>query len=212
MRRSFLSLGLVLAVVGPAAGQQVRLAPQFGLYVPTEQLYDLAAGSASSDDFKLEAGPAFGARLGVWFGQRFGIELGGNYVPTTFAFGAGGGTTKQDAKLFTGTGQAVVFLLPPSGLLSLFASAGVAVISRGGVAFTSEAKTTNLGGVLGVGAAVRLGPIGLTVGADLLGYTADYQGTQAVSRQVTQRDVNIKVGFGVPFGGGGSAGRMGGGR
>ena len=208
MRFAFWWIGAIAMAPRLVSAQQVRLAPQLGIYVPTERLYQLASGTGSDDDFRLEAGPAIGARLGIWFGRCFGVEVGGNYVPTTFSFGGPGGTTKQDAKLFTGTGQAVVFLLPPTSILSVFASGGLAVVSRGGVAFTNEATTTNVGGVVGVGVSLRLGGLGLTVGADLLGYQADYRGSQAVSQAVSQRDLNVKVGFGVPFGGGGGgAGR-----
>lgn len=192
----------LVALVGldAAQAQRVRFAPQIGIYVPTERLYQLASGQTGSQDFQLEAGPSFGARLGFWFGRRFGVELGGNYVPTTFQL-SGGATTKQDAKLFTGTGQAVFFLLPPTGILSLFVSGGVAAVSRGGVAFTNADKTTNFGGVVGAGAGINLGGLALTVGADLLAYKADYRGTQPVSAQLSQKDVNLKVGFGIPFGG-----------
>lgn len=206
MRFALLWIGAIAMAPGPVSAQRVRLAPQLGIYVPTEKLYQLASGTGSSDDFRLEAGPSIGARLGIWFGRRFGVEVSGNYVPTTFSFGGTGGTTKQDAKLFTGTGQAVVFLVPPTSILSVFASGGLAVVSRGGVAFSNEATTTNLGGVVGVGVALRLGGLGLTVGADLLGYRADYRGGQAVSQEVSQRDLNVKIGLGVPFGLGGGGG------
>lgn len=207
MNRALLAATLMaLTLFGRAEAQRVRFTPQIGLYIPTERLYDLASGQTASDDFQLETGPSFGARIGVWFGRRFGVEIGGNYVPTTFLLG-NGATTKQDAKLFTGTGQAVLFLIPPTSIFSLYLSGGVAAVSRGGVAFTNEAKTTSVGGVVGAGAGLNLGPIALTAGADLLTYKADYQGSQAVSNQLTQKDINVKIGFGIPFGGGGGRGR-----
>ncbi|MBM4188294.1 MAG: hypothetical protein FJ206_13410 [Gemmatimonadetes bacterium] len=197
---------VVLAVFGfkPAFSQAVRLTPEIGIYVPTERLYALASGQTASTGFEIEAGPSFGARLAVGLGSRFAIEIGGGYVPTTFSFGGGSALTQRDVKLFLGTGQGVLYLLPPTGLLSLFASGGVAVVSRGGLAFTNEAKNTSIGGVVGLGAGLRLGPLGVTIGADLLGYRADYQGSQAVSQESTQRDVRLKLGFGIPFGGTGS--------
>lgn len=200
MKGSFAVLLLVVVLVPAAAAQRVRFAPQIGVYIPTEQLYDLATGT-QPNDFQLEAGPSFGAHLGIWFGRRFGVDLGGTYVPTTFKLGSGTGPIKQDAKLFIGTGQVVLFLIPPTSPLSLFLTGGVAAVSRGGVAFTNEATTTNLGGVLGAGAGINLGPISLTVGADLLTYTADYRGSQATAQQLSQKDINLKLGFGIPFGG-----------
>jgi len=187
-------------LAAPLAAQRVRFSPQIGLYIPTERLYDLASGN-HGEDFQIEAGPSFAARLGFRFGRRLGIDIGGSYVPTTFKFGSGA-TTKENAKLFIGSGQLDLFLIPPTSPLSLFLSGGVAAISRGGVAFTNEAKTTNVGGVFGVGAGINLGPLALTAGADLVTYKADYQGTQVVSQELRQKDVNLKFGFGIPFGGG----------
>ena len=56
---------VILALVGlPAAlsAQQLSLSPQIGFYIPTENLYRLTSTGTSGDDFKLEAGPSFGAR------------------------------------------------------------------------------------------------------------------------------------------------------
>lgn len=198
---------VILALVGlPAAlsAQQLSLSPQIGFYIPTENLYRLTSTGTSGDDFKLEAGPSFGARLGLWFGSRFGIEASGSYVPTTFQFGSSGSSpTTQDARLFVGTGQAVLYLLPRTSIVSLFLNGGVGVVSRGGVAFTGAAKSSDVGGVVGAGASLRLGGIQLTAGADLLGYRATYQGSQSTAQELTQKDISIKLGFGIPVGPGG---------
>jgi len=49
-------------------------------------------------------------------------------------------------------------------------------------------------------AALWLGGIGLSVGADLYSYNADYLGTTQTSSKLKQKDVHLKFGFGVPFG------------
>ena len=73
--------------------------------------------------------------------------------PTTFALSpARGSPERTDARLFNGSGQLAVFLLPRRSLVSLFLSGGVGVISRGGVAFTGSAETTNVSRVFGAGA------------------------------------------------------------
>ena len=192
-----------LVTLAPAASaQRLSLSPQIGFYIPTEHLYQLSTTGTSGDDFKLEAGPSFGARLGLWFGSRFGIEASGSYVPTTFQFTSttGSNPIKQDAKLFVGTGQAVLYLLPRTSFFSVFLNGGVGVVSRGGVAFTGAAKSSDVGGVVGAGASLRLGGIMLTAGADLLGYKATYQGAQSTSQELTQKDISIKLGLGFPFG------------
>lgn len=202
VRFAVLSLGLGLPVT--AAAQHLSLTPHIGVYIPTEQLYQAVTG-ATKDDFKLEVGPSFGGRLGLWFGDRFGIEAGGSYVPTTFRVaGTGGGApVKQDAKLFLGTGQAVLFLVPRTSLLSVYVSGGVGVVSRGGVAFTSQASTSDVGATFGAGLGLRLAGVMLTAGADLMSYNAKYQGAQVVSASaVRQKDVSVRLGLGVPFGGG----------
>jgi hypothetical protein len=193
--------GLALALVsgGAAHAQRLSLAPQIGLYVPTTAMYNAAS---TGDIYQLQAGFSFGARIGLWFGKRIGIDLSGNYVPTTFQLENGGtSVSSQKARLFTGAGQVVVFLIPASSPLSLYVNGGVGVVSRGGVAFTSEASTSDISGVFGGGAALRLGPIGVHVGADLFSYTAQYQGTTATAQDLRQLDIQLHLGLGVPFGG-----------
>ncbi len=181
-----------------AAAQRLSLRPQIGIYIPTK---DLVSVSQTGDLGKIEAGPSFGAALALRFGSHFGIEATGAYVPTTFSLDAGNQIQKQNAKLFLGDATAVLYVLPPSSMLSLWLRGGVGVVSRGGVAFTSEAKTSDISGVGGVGAGVRLGGIMLTAGADVFRYTASYSGTQQTASEIKQLDIQLKLGLG--FGGGG---------
>lgn len=182
----------------PLTAQGFSVSPQIGFYIPTQNLYELANG----ETYKLEAGPSFGARLGYWFGSRFGIEASGAYIPTTFAFtSAGSQVTSQDAKLFNGSGQAVLYILPRTSPLSLYLSGGVGVVSRGGVAFTDDAESTDVTGVIGAGAGISLGGMALTIGADLFAYNAAYAGSAQTSETFQQRDLQLKLGLGIPFGG-----------
>jgi hypothetical protein len=191
---------LLLGIAGPVAGQKLSLAPQIGFYIPTALLSETVTGGITTE---LEGGPSFGAQLGLWFGSRFGITATGSYIPTTFKATLGSqGVTTQDTKLFLGSGQVVLFLLPRSAAVTAFLNGGVGVISRGGVAFTSQSDNTNVTGVLGAGAVFNLGGISLTAGADLFAYSAGYQGAIQTSSETTkQKDVQIKLGLGIPFGG-----------
>jgi hypothetical protein len=195
--------GLVLALVSGAAGtahaQRFSLTPQVGLYVPTKAMYDVGT---TGNLYQLQAGPSFGARIGLWVGKRIGIDVSGNYVPTTFHLdSASTSLSSQPARLFTGAGQIVIFLIPASSPLSLYVNGGIGVVSHGGVAFTSEASTSDISGVFGGGVALRLGPIGLHVGSDLFAYKAQYQGASATSQELSQLDIQLHLGLGVPFGG-----------
>jgi len=201
---STLALVLIFGLhAAPAAAQRFSLAPELGVYIPTEKLVDATDGTVG----ELEAGLSLGARLGLRFGDRVGLSVSGAYVPTTFTLSPTGGSPEQhDARLFNGTGQLMVFLLPRRSLFSVFLNGGVGVVSRGGVAFTNAAETTNVTGVVGAGATLRLGGMALSAGAELFSYTAEYDPDGLVSSELSQRDVQIRLGVGIPFGGGGMMG------
>lgn len=204
MRGTALALVLTssLALAVPAAAQHVSFSPVIGFYIPTEQLSQIVTGK-TGDDFKLEAGPSFGARLGLWFGSRFGVEVGGSYVPTTFQLTGNteGNIEKKNAKIFLGSAQAVVFLLPRTSFFNLYLSGGLGLVSRAGNAFAGEPKTRNVGGTFGAGAGLRLLGIMLTAGADLMTYNASYVGSTNTTKELKQKDIAIKLGFGFPLGG-----------
>jgi hypothetical protein len=192
---------MLAAVPLRAEAQKFSFAPQIGFYIPTEQLVQGIQGQPF-DAAELEAGPSFGARLGFWFGDRFGIDVSGNYVPTTFRLvNEGSEITSEDAKLFNGAAQAVLFILPRTGTFSLYINGGVGVVSRGGVAFTDAADKSDVAGVFGGGAAIRLGGLALSVGADLFAYTAKIEQGVTTESSFKQKDVQLKLGLGIPFGG-----------
>lgn len=189
--------GALLTLSGAAAAQHLSLRPQLGFYIPTENLVEV---SQTGEIAKLEAGPSFGGALGLRFGSHFGIEANGAYVPTTFSRSTGGTLEKHDAKLFLGSALATFHVLPPSSPLILFVNGGVGVISHGGVAFTSAADKTDLSGVFGAGAGIRLGGLQLIAGADLYRYTAKFEGSTQTEGNLKQLDFALKLGLG--FGGG----------
>ena len=107
--RRLIGLGILVILPVTVNAQRLSLSPELGFYVPTEKLTQLSSGS---DFSQLEAGFAFGARIGVWFSRRLGVEVSGAYVPSTYKLSDGNTITKQKAKLFLGSGQVVLFLLP----------------------------------------------------------------------------------------------------
>lgn len=189
--------GAILALnQGTVSAQRLSLRPQIGFYIPTENLLEV---SQTGEVGKLEAGPSFGAALGLRFGSHFGIEANGAYVPTTFKRGTGGSLEKQDAKLFLGSALLTFHVLPRSSPLILYVDGGVGVISQGGVAFTAASEKTNLSGVFGVGAGLRLGGLQLIAGADLYRYSAKFEGSTQTEGSLKQLDFALKLGLG--FGG-----------
>jgi hypothetical protein len=192
---------VALVVALPAQAQtRVIFAPQIGLYIPTEKLQSVVNGTQGAVD-SLEGGISFGARLGATFGQHLGFQVSGTYVPTTYTLGSGNnGLQARDAKIFTGAAQLLVFLLPLSSPVALYVSGGVGVINRGGAAFAAATKSMYISPVAGAGAGIRLGGIGLSVGAEYYPYNADYIGTTLNTNKLKQKDIQLKFGFGVPFG------------
>jgi len=199
--KRILAIALLLGTSVRAEAQKFSFAPQIGFYIPTQQLVE-GVQTGTFDTAELEAGPSFGARFGLWFGERFGIDLSGNYVPTTFKLVDNGNeVSSQDAKLFNGAAQAVFFVLPRTSPLSLYLNGGVGVVSRGGVAFTNAANKTDVAGVIGAGAGIKLGGLALTLGADLFAYTAKVEEGVTTESEFKQKDVQLKLGLGIPFGG-----------
>lgn len=203
MTAKHLAAVAVLVLLGPillpetAAAQRLSLRPQIGIYIPTKDLVAVSQGGAVG---KIEAGPSFGAAIALRFGSHFGIEASGAYVPTTFSLDAGNQVQKQDAKLFLGDATAVLYVLPPSSILSLWLRGGVGVVSHGGVAFTSAEDKRDISGVGGAGAGIRLGGIMLTAGADLFSYKASFdESPQTSSSELRQLDIQVKFGFGFGF-------------
>ena len=183
---------------GRGGGTRLSLRPQIGFYIPTENLVEL---SQTGDAGKLEAGPSFGAAIALRFSSHLGIEINGAYVPTTFKVGPAGSLEKQDAKLFLGSGLIVVDVLPASSPLRLFVDGGAGVLSRGGVAFTSQSEKTDVTGVLGAGVGIRLGGLQVIAGTDLYRYKATYEGSGQTTSELTQTDFALKLGLGFGLGG-----------
>ena len=189
MRAPILVAALTLAATATPEAQQLSLTPQLGFYIPTEKLVQLASGGGTGE---LEAGPSFGLRLGLWFGDRIGLEATGSYVPTTFRLAQGSQQLQSEqARLFVATGQFVVFLVPRTSPVSIWLDAGVGTVSRGGAAFSQESDRTDIAGTAGAGIAISLGGMALSAAADFLGYTASYTVSSQTEAKLEQRDIHV---------------------
>lgn len=203
---------LISLVTCRASAQHVSLAPTIGLYAPTT---DLIHGLINGDSvaFKQKIGLALGGRLGFWFGKRLGIMLTGSYVPSKLqaTITETGFQTKgqNNSSLWFGTGRVNLWLLPPSGILSIGVNGGVGVVGRGkttiedpanpGSTLTDPARH-DVGGVAGATAGINLGGLGFFVSADDYIYNPEVF-TQLGATPRRQHDIQVSLGLGIPFGG-----------
>ena len=195
------AVALLLAIPVSASAQKLSFTPQIGFYVPTDQLVSGISGQPF-DAAEIKAGPSFGARLGLWFGDRFGVDVSGNYVPTTFSVLDGGSEiASENAQLWNGAAQAVVYILPRTSPVSLHLNGGVGLVTRGGAAFSEMNDKSDIAGVFGAGVGIRLGGMQLNVGADLYTYTTKVDEVTTGETSFKQNDIQLKLGLGIPFGG-----------
>ncbi|MBA3260488.1 MAG: hypothetical protein H0T68_13615 [Gemmatimonadales bacterium] len=189
--------GLV-AYATPAAAQRVSLAPTVGVYIPTAELTKALAGQ----QFKQEVGLALGGRLGIDFSRRLGFQATGAYVPSNLRYSFDQSQQTTDANLFFGSGKLAFFVIPPNRTVSFQVNGGVAMVRRSGTAYAELQDKTSIGGTVGALLAVGLGPIPLQLGAEAYLYKQNLDGlTSAAGEPVSQRDIQLSIGFGFPMGG-----------
>ena len=196
-RRSVLVALLALAAALPTRLEaQFSIAPTVGIYVPTTNL--IAAASGSPNALRQEVSITFGGRMAIGFG-RLGLDVSGEYAPSSLVFSAAGVDSVADANILTGTGQVRLQVLPVSSPISLSVSGGVSLTSRGGQAFQGVNNTTNVGGVVGASLGVRVGPfVHLMVTAEDYIYNAKFVSGVATQQQ-TQHDIHLNFGVGIPL-------------
>ncbi|MEP6571087.1 MAG: hypothetical protein ABJD11_00260 [Gemmatimonadota bacterium] len=203
---------LISLAAGQANAQHLSIAPTIGIYAPTTDLVNsLINGDTVA--FKQKVGLALGGRLGLWFGRRFGISVTGAFVPSKLqaTVTQTGVQTQgqQNSDLWFGTGRVNLWLLPPTGILSVGVNGGVGVVGRGkttiddpsnpGSSLTDPSRT-DIGGVAGATVGVNLGGLGLFVSADDYIYNPKVF-TQLGAKPTRQNDIQISFGLGVPLGG-----------
>ncbi len=191
--RVILSLLMLAATSSMVEAQKLSIAPNVGVYVPTSELVKAAAGQS----FKQQVSISVGGRLGLMFGQRFGIEASGDYAPSELTFSAPGSGSKTKSKIISGSGRVLVFLLPARHPIAMLVSGGVSVVNHSGDAYPTS--TTDVGGALGASFRVRVGGLlSVQLNAEDYLYRAKYQGNAQTSA-VTQHDLHFSFGFGSGF-------------
>ncbi len=191
--RVTLSLLMLAGTSGVVQAQRISLAPNIGIYVPTSELVRAAAGQS----FKQQVSISVGGRLGLAFGERFGLEASGDYAPSELTFSSTGSTARTKSKIISGSGKVLVFLLPARHPIAMLVSGGVGVVNRSGDAYPTS--STNVGGTLGASLRVRVGGLlSVQLNAEDFLYHATYQGSAQTSA-VTQHDLHFSFGFGSGF-------------
>ncbi len=200
-----LSVAALLVVIPTSLNAQFSIAPEIGVYVPTQPLVTAALQGNPGEigQLKQEIALSIGGRMSIGFG-RFGIEVSGAYTPSSVVLSSSGVSlpdTSLSANLITGTGQLWVQVLPASSPLSLGLSGGLSLTSRGGEAYAGASNTPDLGGVLGISLGVRLGPvIHLMVTAEDYIYNLDPALVGLPGAELkTQHDIHLNFGIGIPL-------------
>jgi hypothetical protein len=195
---ALVALGALLITTEPAQAQKFSLTPTLGWYIPTTELMKAIKG----ESFKQEVGMMVGGRMGIAFSKRAGLQVTGSYVPSNLRFAFDGTKRTTDASLFFGASKLSLFLLPPTSPISFQLNGGVALVKRGGAAFQDLKDKSSVGGSVGAQLGFRLGalpPLQLAVETYL--YKQNLEGLiNEMGEQASQKDVQLSVGFGLPFG------------
>ena len=196
---SILAAPLLAQAGTPAQGTGVALTPYLGVIIPTQDLINY-----NNQTTKLSAAIVFGGRLGIGFGERFGIEGDVGYSPASVDYSSAGTSLNQDVRILTGSARANFYLIPRSKPFWIGINGGVGAVRhtfKAGTAGTTQFEPgTAVGGVVGASAGIRLGRvIALHIGVEDYLYNAkfDLSGTQVSEEK--QHDIRISGGIRVPF-------------
>jgi hypothetical protein len=143
---------LVLALIMAAAAHaQVEIAPYAGVYRPTSIL-----GSGAGVTLKQQPSIALGVRVAHWWPGHWGIEGTLGYAPSPLK-----GTqdpSPVSAHIFAASAQGRLRVTSAVARVGLYMGGGVGLVNHGGFAYPSwyAGPTTYLGGIVNVGASIRL--------------------------------------------------------
>jgi Outer membrane protein beta-barrel domain len=186
-------------------GGSFSLSPYVGVVMPTADLLTLSKGTGTgTESLKLSTAITVGGRLGIMFNPRVGIVADVGYSPGSLNFDSTGVTTNTDVTTLSGVGKLVLFLIPSTSPVWLSVSGGGGAIRH---SFKNAAGTlsgltdgTNIGGVVGAGAGIRLGQfIALTGSVEDYLYDASFDNSGTKTSEKKQHDVRITGGIRIPI-------------
>lgn len=198
------SAPLAAQVGAPAAKTGVSLTPYIGVLVPTADLFSYQDGTATQTT-RISAAITFGGRLGIGLGNRFGIEGDVGYSPGSVDYEQGTGTSfNQDVRILTGSGRATFYLIPRTSPFWIGISGGVGAVRHtfkvGGSGAATVTPGTNVGGVLGASAGIRIGRlVAFNIGVEDYLYSASFDVNGTKTAEKKQHDIRITGGVRIPF-------------
>lgn len=195
----FVTTSLAAQGGAPATRTGLSLTPYIGVIVPTQDLINY-----NSETTKISTAIVFGGRLGLGFGERFGIEGDVGYSPASLDFSESGTNLNQDVRILTGSARANFYLIPRTSPFWIGINGGIGAVRHtfkiGTAGTTQFDPGTNVGGVIGASAGIRLGRVvALHVGVEDYLYNAkfDLNGNQVSEEK--QHDIRISGGIRIPF-------------
>jgi len=209
LRPSLFFSAVLMAAAAPLSAQNasappdpgLSLTPYVGMVMPTAALL----ARPSEAPLKLSSAVTFGARLGINVNSHVGFDADVGYSPGSLELDDTGVKTNQDVQTTTASGRLTLYLIPRSSPVWLGVSGGAAAIrhtfSNTGLAATSEIKAgTNIGGVIGASAGIRLGKLfAVNFGAEDYMYSASFDINGAKTAERKQHDIRFSAGFRFPF-------------
>jgi Outer membrane protein beta-barrel domain len=210
MQRALVLLALLATVAGSLPAQTVYFTPRLGVFVPTKNLLEsIDPGSGLLREDKATTKFNIGARLGLWFGNSFGLEGVVDYNTSAVQTFIGGARQQNlNSNLVAASLRPAFRLTSSSGNVSLILSAGGGLVDRGGdyINGSSPPATqftgrTDLAGAAGVGLTVKLSRwVAARFDVDGYTYIAQYASPGAGSTSsLRQYDLFITFGLTGPF-------------
>ncbi|MEO5817489.1 MAG: hypothetical protein ABIT20_19625 [Gemmatimonadaceae bacterium] len=190
-----------------AQGGSFSLSPYIGVVMPTADLLTLSRGTGTTtgaQNFKMSSAITVGGRLGVMFTSRVGVLADVGYSPGSVNLDSTGVTANTDVTTLSGVGKLVLYLIPSTSPVWLSVSGGGGAIRHSfhnGVGTLSGLTDgTNIGGVIGAGAGIRLGQlIALTGSVEDYLYDASFDNSGTKTSEKKQHDVRITGGIRIPI-------------
>ncbi len=199
-RAAVLGCGLLGLGAAPAMAQRrVEITPFVAGYVPTTALGQLRVAHIFSTPQlvtgEMQTTGAFGGKLDVWTGSRWGLEGVYFYSPSTFRITKGIFSGTLNAKVQGGLLKAFFRATDENSGTDLFLTAGATAIEHSGQAFELTANQLDFGGNVGGGLHVIMSSqMTFRIDADFMIYPWS-AGVTGLDASKTQTDLMVSVGL-----------------